>query len=341
MEVDRLIVNPGEVLAVIGPNGAGKSTLLRTINLLERPEKGEIYLEGRQIGDSQALLAERRKMAMVFQDPLLFNQSVFTNVAYGLKVRKFSDNEIRERVGAILKQMKIEQLSSKSAWQLSGGEAQRVSLARALVIQPEVLFLDEPFTFLDPPTRESIRDDLIRLIKEMKLTTVYVTHDRSEALIVADRIAVMEKGRILQEGSPFEVFNYPANEMVANFVGVETILPGKAVSNQDGLTRIKVEGSEIEVVGEYGKNEKVLVCIRPEEVLIEEAEEEYHTSARNHFRARVVGLLNMGALIKVDLDCGFPLVSYITKQSKEELELQVGSVVKAAFKASAVHVIRK
>jgi len=341
LEIERFAVEPGEVLAVIGPNGAGKSTLLRIINLLEKPDRGEIYLEGKMIGDSQVTLAERRKMAMVFQDPLLFNQSVFANVAYGLKLRKLSEQKIRDRVSAILEKMKIDHLSSKPAWQLSGGEAQRVSLARALVIQPEVLFLDEPFTFLDPPTRESIREDLVRLIREMKLTTVYVTHDRTEALIVADRIVMMERGMILQDGSPFEVFNYPASEIVANFVGVETILPGRPVSSWDGLTRIEIDGSEIEVVGEYKDNEKVLVCIRPEEVLIEEAGEEHHTSARNHFLGRVAGLLNMGALIKVDLDCGFPLVSYITKQSREELGLEVGSVVRAAFKASAVHVIRK
>ncbi len=280
-------------------------------------------------------------MAMVFQDPLLFNQSVFANVAYGLRVRKVPEKEIKERASTILEQMKIGHLSAKPAWQLSGGEAQRVSLARAIVVKPEVLFLDEPFTFLDPPTRESIREDLIMLIKKMGLTTVYVTHDRTEALIVADRIVVMDNGRILQKGSPFEVFNYPASEMVANFVGVETILPGEVMMCQGGLTRIAVYGNEVEVVGEYKENEKVLVCIRPEEVLIEEADEEYHTSARNHFLAKVIRLLNMGALTKVDLDCGFPLVSYITKQSKEELDLKIGSVVKAAFKASAVHAIRK
>jgi tungstate transport system ATP-binding protein len=280
-------------------------------------------------------------MAMVFQDPLLFNQSVFANVAYGLRLRKVSEQEVRSKVGAILDKMRIGHLSSKPSWQLSGGEAQRVSLARALVIGPEVLLLDEPFTFLDPPARESIREDLIKLIRDMELTTVYVTHDRTEALIVADRIAVMEGGRILQEGSPFEVFNFPASEMVANFVGVETILPGRPLLSQDGLTRIKINGIEIEVVGEYDKNIKVLVCIRPEEVVIEKANEEHHTSARNHFRAKVDRVLNMGFLIKVDLDCGFPLVSYITKQSKDELGLKEGSVVQAAFKASAVHVIRK
>jgi tungstate transport system ATP-binding protein len=334
------MVELAEVLAIIGPNGAGKSTLLRIINLLEKPTKGEIYLDGERIGNS-GILAERRKMAMVFQDPLLFNQSVFANVAYGLRARRLAEEEIKKKVGAILKKMKIDHLANKPSWQLSGGEAQRVSLARAMVIEPEVLFLDEPFTFLDPPAREAIRNDLVELVRQMNLTTVYVTHDRTEALIVADRIAVMDQGRILQSGSAFDVFNRPVNEAVADFVGVETVLSGKTVSSRNELSRVVVDGSEIEVAGVFPESSKVLLCIRPEEVTIEETGDEHHTSARNHFIGRVVDLVNMGALIKASLDCGFPLVSYITKQSKEDLGLEVGSKVKASFKASAVHVIRK
>ncbi|MBC7263923.1 MAG: ABC transporter ATP-binding protein [Chloroflexi bacterium] len=351
LSISRLEIYPGEIFAVIGPNGAGKSTLLRILNLLEKPSCGEIVVGGVLVGPSTNTLLLRRKMVMVFQEPLLFNSTVFENIAYGLRVRKYSRAEIERRVNQFLAKFDIHHLSGHHALRLSGGEAQRVSLARALVFEPEVLLLDEPFASLDTPTKEALSEDLERVIREMKLTTVYVTHDRTEALTFADRMAVMDKGEILQIGTPEEIFNSPVNERVADFVGVETILSGTVVSVQDGLAEVDVMGERVQTVCSSSVGEKVFLCIRPEHVTLQgtkstrqrgEGEwQEAISSARNRFVGTVTKVIPRGAIVKVCLDCGFPLVSFVTKQSAEELELKEGRIVSVSFKATAVHAIKK
>jgi len=349
--VYRLKIYRGEILAIIGPNGAGKSTLLRILNLLERPSRGEVVFRGTVVGSSTDTLTLRRKMVTVFQEPLLFSRTVFENVAYGLKVRGCVRAEIVDRVNRILVKFGIYHLSTSHAAGLSGGEAQRVSLARALVLEPEVLLLDEPLASLDPPTKEALREDLERIVRDMQLTAVYVTHDRTEALILADRIAVMDKGEILQIGTSEEVFNHPANQRVAGFVGVETILAGTIVSGQNGLADARVDGKRVQVLCASSVGEKVLLCIRPEDVTLQaatvvESRPQDKTSARvssarNRFAGVIKKVLPQGAIVKVHLDCGFPLVSFVTKQSAEDLGLDKGRTVVASFKATAVHVIRK
>ncbi|MDI6689349.1 MAG: ABC transporter ATP-binding protein [Actinomycetota bacterium] len=344
LSIENLKIYRGEIFAIIGPNGAGKSTLLRILNLLERPSHGEIIFRGMVIEPSTDKLFLRRRMVMVFQEPLLFNGTVFENVAYGLRVRKYPKMEIEERVNRLLMKFNIHHLSDRHALRLSGGEAQRVSLARALVFEPQVLFLDEPFASLDPPTKEALREDLERVIRGMKLTTVYVTHDRTEALMLADRMAVMDKGEILQIGTPEEIFNYPVNERVAGFVGVETILSGTVVSQRNGLADVVVTGGRVEVLCESSVGERVLLCIRPEEVTLQGTRDEGRdmiSSARNRFLSVVKKVIPQGAIVKVRLDCGFPLVSFVTKQSVDELDIKEGQTVVASFKATAVHVIRK
>jgi tungstate transport system ATP-binding protein len=341
LDIEELSVNRGELFVIIGPNGAGKSTLLRILDLIERPTSGQVLINGEKIDDSSDKLAFRRKMAMVFQDSLLFSGSVSENVAYGLRARKCHRTEIAERIEKILAKLDISHLASRKSSELSGGEAQRVSLARALVLEPEILLLDEPLASLDPPTREGLRVDLERLVREEKLTTIYVTHDRTEALMLADRVAVMIDGRILQIGTPDDVFNYPKNEEVAKFVGVETILPGIVSSTVDGLATVEVKNNKIEVVTDAQVGEKVILCIRPEEVTITVDQERQRTSARNRFHSTVTKITRLGALVRVALDCGFPLTSVVTKQSAEQLDFQEGQEVLASFKATAVHVIKK
>ena len=351
LDIGNLQIYRSEILAIIGPNGAGKSTLLRILNLLERPSQGEIVLQGRVITPTTNILSLRRRMVTVFQEPLLFSSTVFENVAYGLKVRKYPKDEIVEKVDQMLLKFGIHHLAGRHTSELSGGEAQRVSPARALVFEPEILFLDEPFASLDPPAKEVLREDLERVIREMQLTTLYVTHDRTEALMLADRIAVMDKGSILQIGTPDQVFNYPVDERVASFVGVETILPGIIVSKQNGLADVRVNEQMVQVLCGAPVGTRVLLCVRPEEVTIQTARGakwDQHreaqvtvSSARNRFAGVVTKVLHQGAIVKVRLDCGFPLVSVVTKQSAEELALEEGRAVIASFKATAVHVIEK
>lgn len=346
LDVKELSIHKGELFVIIGPNGAGKSTLLRLLDLIERPTSGEIIIGGKKIDNSSDKLAFRRKMAMVFQDSLLFSTSVSENVAYGLKVRKRPRAEIAEKVNSILTELNVPHLANRKSSELSGGEAQRVSLARALVLEPEIFFLDEPFTSLDPPTREKLRIDLENLIRREKLTTVYVTHDRTEALMLADRMAVMIEGRVLQVGKPDEVFNYPINEAVAKFVGIETILPGSVRSVVEGLAVVDVKGRKVEVAADVDTGESVMLCIRPEEVTLTvdgsiKSEGKKETSARNSFKCKVAKISQLGPLTKVSLDCGFPLTSMVTKQSAKQLNLQEGQEIIASFKATAVHVIKK
>jgi tungstate transport system ATP-binding protein len=223
---------------------------------------------------------------------------------------------------------------------LSGGEAQRTSLARAMVLEPEVLLLDEPFSSLDAPTRESLIDDLDAVLTERQVATVFVTHDRSEALRMGDRIAVLIGGRLRQVGSPNEVFSSPLDQEIAAFVGVENIIPGRVHSVADGLGAVEVAAGVIETATELEAGAEVLVCVRPEDVVLSREADAYPSlSARNHMRATVARVRSAGPYVRVEINAGFPLVALVTKQSREDLSLKPGSSVFATFKATAVHLI--
>ena len=217
LDVDGLELRRGEILALVGPNGAGKSTLVTALALLERPAAGTILLDGEQVDWRRGLLAARRRLAIVFQEPLLFDTTVADNVATGLKLRGISGREREPLVARWLDRLGIAHLARRQARTLSGGEAQRTSLARALVLAPELLLLDEPFAALDAPTREALTDDLLPLLRETATTTVLVTHDRDEALEMGDRIGVILDGRLVQVDRPEAVLAAPANEAVAAF----------------------------------------------------------------------------------------------------------------------------
>src|SRR5574341_1619615 len=243
LDIPFLAVEGGEVLAVIGPNGAGKSTLLRVMGLLEPPAKGTIRFRGREVSGAD-FLPVRRRMATVFQEPLLVNASVYENAALGLKLRGLAPASIERRVKPWLERLGITQLVKRPARSLSGGEAQRTSLARALALDPELLLLDEPFSSLDPPTREGLLLDLEKILRETGVAAVFVTHDRDEAFMLGDRVAVLIGGRILQVGETTKVFTQPVNEAVADFVGIDTKIPGVVEESGEGLARVAKRGVE-------------------------------------------------------------------------------------------------
>ena len=341
LDIRSLSIEKGEILALIGPNGAGKTTLLQTLSYLLKPFHGEIFFKGKKVEANHSVLEYRRKLAMVFQEPLLFDTTVFNNVASGLKIRGMKKGEIRERVMEQLERLGISHLSDRSAKTLSGGEAQRTSLARAFALQPEILLLDEPFASLDPPARDSLIEDLEHILRQTQTTTIFATHDRLEALSLSNQIAVMRGGNILQMGTPDEVMNHPEDEFVASFVGVETILTGKVIRKNGGTFIASVSGKEIEAVGEVHIGEPVVLCIRPENVTLSTQSHREATSARNVFTGRILKIAPLGPYQKVQLGCGFPLVAYVTNHSLEELSLTEGKEVRASFKATAVTVIRK
>jgi tungstate transport system ATP-binding protein len=341
LDVPALDVRNGEVLSLIGPNGAGKSSLLLAIACLLPWCRGTLHFHETQVTVENGLLAYRRKIAMVFQEPLLFDATVFSNVASGLKLRGMEGAKIRQTVAECLERFGIGHMAERHARKLSGGEAQRTSLARAFAIKPELIFLDEPFSSLDPPTRDSLIDDLQRILRETKTTAVMATHDRHEALRLSGRVAVMKEGRIVQIGSPESVMNHPVDEFVASFVGMETILAGEIVRTGSGTVTAEVEGREIEMVGQGNPGERIVCCIRPEQVTLSTMPAGDGTSARNTFAGKIVKIIPLGLFYKVCLDCGFSLIAYVTAPSMEGLALEEGKSVFASVKATAVHLIKK
>jgi tungstate transport system ATP-binding protein len=341
LSVPSLAIARGEVLALIGPNGAGKSTLLQTLACLRAPAAGTLRFDGQTVDLHTPPLALRRRLAVVFQEPLLFDTTVAENVASGLRLRGFTKAMIRERATLWLERLGISHLAARQARTLSGGEAQRTSLARAFVLAPDLLLLDEPFSALDPPTREALTETFHRLQRQTQVTALFVTHDRLEALRLGDRVAVIDRGEILQIGTPEEVFGQPINETVASFVGIETILRGQVESQAEGFAEVRVgSGEHVAAASALPAGAEVTLCIRPEEVtLLAPTAVSLPSSARNHFPARVTRILPWGVAFKVHLDCGFPLVAFVTRPSIEILGLREGATVIATFKATAVHVI--
>ena len=341
LQVPSLAVYPGEVLAIIGPNGAGKSTLLRVMGLLEQPTQGRVFFRGRDVTQENGLTV-RRRMASVFQEPLLLTASVYDNAALGLRLRGLDRHSIERRVQPWLKRLGINHLVRRRARSLSGGEAQRTSLARALALDPEILLLDEPFSPLDPPTRGGLLLDLECILRETGITTVFVTHDRDEAFMLGDHVAVLIDGEIYQVGAAADVLLRPINEAVARFVGVDNKLSGVVETVREGLAQVRFNGGRVEVGGDCQTGDQVLLCLRPEDIKVSLVDENCKSRADNRLIAKLVKFVPWGAHYRVELSCGNSrLVALTTRSSFLEQEMQEGSDVVASFKATAVHVIRK
>ena len=335
-------VAEGEVLAIIGPNGAGKSTLLRVLGLLKRPTSGTVRFRGAPVPwGRQETLTIRRRFASVFQEPLLCDGSVEANVALGLRLHRRSSGETASGGhgssvwGSLI--WPTGRLTRSPEGKRSGPAWRAPSR-----FEPEVLLLDEPFAALDPPTRAEFLRLLQDLLRQEACTTIFVTHDREEALRLGDRIAVIIDGRVRQVGTPAEVFGRPVSEDVARFVGVETILPGRVLASQDGLLTVNVEGTPITALGKAGVGDPVFVGLRPEDITLRPRDgRTVSESARNRLEGCVAAAVRLEAQYRVEIACGPRLVALVTKQSFEELDLVPGRQVLATFKASAVHLIRR
>jgi tungstate transport system ATP-binding protein len=338
LQVNSLDIQEDEVLAVIGPNGAGKSTLLLALAGLIRPDQGQIYFRGKPI-EQENELTYRRRLALVLQEPLLLHRSVSDNVAAGLKFRGIPRTEIKKRTGEWLERLGILHLHNRPAHRLSGGEAQRTSLARAFALKPEILMLDEPFSSLDAPTRSRLLQDLHVLLLQTNITAVFITHDLDEALLLGDRVAVLLGGVLRQVGHPQEVFTAPTDGEVAAFVGVETVIAGEVITSQDGQVLVEANGLHLEAVGDIPVGTHVLYCLRPEDITLSISPTSAKSSARNHVTGRISRITPNGPLVRVLVDCGLPLVALITRGSASEMKLAEGQPVTATFKATAVHLI--
>jgi iron(III) transport system ATP-binding protein len=268
----NLEIKDGEFFTFLGPSGCGKTTTLRMIAGFYYPTKGVVRFGDK---DMTRVPPEKRNTGMVFQNYALFpHMTVFENIAFGLKVRKIASNELKARVQEVLRKVRLEKYADRQVSQLSGGQQQRVALARALVIEPEILLLDEPLSNLDAKLRDEMRSEILRLQKEYKITTIYVTHDQAEALSMSDRIAVFNFGVCHQVGTPSEIYNEPANDFVASFIGEINLLPVK-VDHVEG-NRVTVSADEKQyVVHNYPfnfnrehQNGELALSIRPESIKI-------------------------------------------------------------------------
>ena len=343
LTIDGLSIADGATLALVGPNGAGKSTLLLALASLLRLERGSLTFRGATVGRGTEL-AYRRRIGLVLPDPLLLDTSVFANVAAGLRFRGVPSAAVRPRVTAWLDRLGVAHLRDRPARQISSGEAQRVSLARALVLEPDLLLLDEPFASVDAATRGRLVDDLEGLLRETRVACVIVTHDLDEAVRLGHRMAVMVAGRIRQVGTPEWVLAAPLDEDVATFVGAETRLRGRVVSSDEGVAVVDVGGMHVEAVSPLAPGRAVLCCLRPEDVTLwssgsQPIPSSVASSARNQLRGRVSRIVTQGSLVRVSVDIGTTLVASITRASAADLGLAEGATVLATFKASAVHLI--
>lgn len=342
LDIAALQVRTNQALVIIGPNGSGKTTLLLTLALLIKPASGTIKYQGQSIGNNAALLELRRKLAVVFQEPLLLNTTVWNNITLGLRARRLPAEEIKARTEKWLTRFGVAGLAQRQAKTLSGGEAKRVSLARAFALQPEVLFLDEPFNGVDSPTRQALMEDFGSVLQETQVTTVMVTHERSEALMMAHRVIVLIDGHVRQVGTPEEVFSSPVDEEVANFVEAGNIMHGVVSSQSQGQALIDAGGQSFDVVSNLSAGTKVTMFLHDDDITIAlPMAQTQRSSARNHFTGKVTKFFPTGSQIRVTVDCGIPLVVLITRRSWEELGLKIGDAVIVTFKASSIHLITK
>ena len=270
-----LDIKPGEFFTLLGPSGCGKTTLLRMIIGFNSIEGGQIKVNGKVIND---IPTNKRNMGMVFQNYAIFpHMSVKDNIAFGLKNRKIPKEEIEKKVDEILKVVKIDHLKDRMPQKLSGGQQQRIALARAIVIHPEVLLMDEPLSNLDAKLRIEMRNAIKQIQQQVGITTVYVTHDQEEALAVSDRIAVMNGGVIQQIDTPKNVYQRPANTFVATFIGLSNIVDGILEKNEEGQALVQIGDYRFRmnnIKKSYSDNLPIKISIRPEEFVINKETDE-------------------------------------------------------------------
>ncbi len=314
-----LHVATGELVALLGPSGCGKTTLLRVIAGLEAPDTGTVSLEGE---DATGQAIQQRNVGFVFQHYALFrHMSVFDNVAFGLQVRprriRPSKAEIRDKVMSLLRLVQVDRMADRRPAELSGGQRQRVALARALAVEPKVLLLDEPFGALDAKVRKDLRRWLRRLHDEIHVTSVFVTHDQEEALEVADRVAVMNEGRIEQAGTAEQVYHHPANPFVYNFLGDVNLFHGRVENGQTRLGVTKNARSE-------NAMKPALVFVRPHLLDID-----LSPSNPQSFRATVAYINPAGPAVKVELasEWGEPVQVNLSQERYRELKIAKGMSV--------------
>ncbi len=329
----NLDIRPGEYFITLGPTGAGKTVLLEAIAGLYPILEGTISVNGKDIS---RLSPEKRGIGIVYQDQVLFpHLSVKENIAFGLKSMKCPKREIKPKVDTMVEVLGIAHLLQRNTTTLSGGEKQKVALARALVTEPAVLLLDEPLSAMDPETREEMQRELAEMHRHLNVTIIHVTHDFEEAVALGHRVAVLNDGQIVQVGTPEDVLRQPNSEFVAHFALSRNIFPGEASNaNNNGYALVDTDGIKLMTVTDL--RGKVHLSLRPEDILI--SREPLRSTARNSFEGTITDIVDRGAVMFVTVNVPPDFVCLVTRQAFEELDLRKGVKAWVTFKASAIHV---
>ena len=312
-----LSVREGELFALLGPSGCGKTTTLRIVAGFVRPDSGDVLIAGNNV---TAMPPERRGIGIVFQNYAIFpHMHVYDNIAFGLRMRKLAAGDIQRRVKAALEQVDLIGYEARYQRELSGGEQQRVALARVLVTEPSILLLDEPLSALDKKLREEMKYWIKELQQKLGITTIYVTHDQGEALTMSDRIAVMNKGEVIQIGTPRDIYEHPVNRFVTTFIGDSTILNARVVAVNGATCRIAIGSFEAVAPHRDGVSvgDEVALVLRPESVLLDA---EAENADANVLRGTVQDHSYQGSIIRYRLDlAGQTLIAEAANRSDREV----------------------
>lgn len=325
----NLTINNGEFLTILGPSGCGKTTVLRLIAGLEDPNGGKIILDGQDITD---VPAERRFVNTVFQSYALFpHMTIFENVAFGLRMQKVPNAEIKPRVMEALRMVRLEEMAERKPTQLSGGQQQRIAIARAVVNKPKVLLLDESLSALDYKLRKEMQNELKALQRQLGITFIFVTHDQEEALTMSDRIIVMNKGNIEQDGTPREIYEEPKNLFVARFIGEINVFDAKVIERVSEKTvKANVEGRvcEIYTALPVKPEQHLKVLLRPEDILIEELDENEQSKAiMGHISDRNYKGMTLESSVILDHNNMKVLVSEFFNEDDPHMDHSIGQKV--------------
>ena len=300
-------IEEGSLVTLLGPSGCGKTTLLRMVAGLEEPTDGDIFIKGVRINDTPI---HKRNLGMIFQNYALFpHKTIFDNVAFGLKYRDVSKEEIKQKVTRTLEMVRLPGVENRMPSQLSGGQQQRIAMARAIVIEPDVLLMDEPLSALDENLREEMRREVDNLQHMLGVTTIFVTHDQREALSMSDKILVMKDGRKQQEGGPESVYNEPANHFVADFLGHSNFIQGEVVDVDDHRVNVKIETGDVlfaENKGGFSKGDQVEMIVRAQRFDAFPRDEFKPVDGMNHFEGRIKDRSYMGGEVSyfIEMETG-------------------------------------
>ena len=330
-----LEVAEGEYFVLLGPTGAGKTVLLEVIMGFHRPDRGKILLNGRNVTN---VPVDKRGIVYVPQNcPLFPHMNVYENIEFGLRMQKVAPAARGEAVRKMLEIMALEKMAGAMPSTLSGGERQKVVLARVLVIEPKVVLLDEPLTSIDAETSRNLRNELKRINREFGVAFLHVTHDQIEAFSLADKVAIMREGNIVQVGTVNEVLSNPEDESVARFLGYENVLHAKLVRYEGGISEVNADGIPIKLKGKLESN-AVTIAIRPEDLVVT-MEAPPVSDEWNSLQGKVREYTNLGPVVEVAIDVGLMLKTFIDKRSFLELNLIGGKSVHVTFKADSVKIV--